>query len=156
VPDVIDFLIRPCIQRRAYWISLPILGLIAAGGWLLFRWSYAHGDIAPLRVSGMAITLVAIALALWVVGRRMKDTSPRWILWFLGMWAGARLAEMLVRRAGGSWEQGQAAFGLAIVLVLFALGLVPSWSPPAPDLGEEALEDEEVEDESAEEIGVTP
>jgi hypothetical protein len=155
VAAIVDFLIRPLIGRRTYWFSLPILAVIGVLGWLLFQWSYALGDVVPLRLSGMAITVVAVVLALWVVGRRMKDTGRFWILWFLGMGAAARLAEATVRWAGGSWEQGQAAFGLVIVLVLVALGLVPSWRPAAPGANEDEIEDEDLEDEGAE-AGVSP
>jgi hypothetical protein len=150
VAAIIDFLIRPLIGRRTYWISLPILAVIGVLGWLLFQWSYAHGEVVPLRLAGMAITVVAVVLALWVVGRRMKDTGLFWILWFLGMGAAARLAEATVRWVGGSWEQGQAAFGFVIVLVLFALGFVPSWRPAAPGADEGEIDDEALDDEGLE------
>ncbi len=140
--SVIDFLIQPLISRRSYWISLPILILIGAGGWLLLQWSYDLGDAVAVRAPGIAIVMIAAFLALWTVGRRMKDTGS-FVLWFVGISVGGRLMQAGIRLVGGSHDQAEAGFGLAIVLVLLGLGFAPAQRAPIAD--EYADEDDEVE-----------
>lgn len=132
---IIDFLIRPLIGRNLYRISLPILGLVGVGGWLLFQWSYALGGLFALRVLGIAITVIAVILALWTVGRRMKDTGSL-VLWLLGISVGGRLLQAGVRMFGGPRDQADTALGLVFVMVLLGLAFAPSQRAPTldPDL----------------------
>jgi hypothetical protein len=123
-------------------MSLPILILIGVGGWLLVQWSYALGDGAAVRALGITIFVIVVFLALWTVGRRMKETGS-FVLWLVGISVGGRLAQAGVRLAGGSRDQTEAALGLVIVLALLGLGFAPAQREPIPD--EHADEDAEAE-----------
>jgi hypothetical protein len=136
VDAVVDFLLRPRVGRRRYWTSLPVLGLVGVGGWLLFQGAHGLGAGPALGAAGIAVTLAAIGLALWVVGRRMKDTGHV-VLWLLAGSLGGRLARAGVLMAGGSHDQADAALGLVLVLVLLGLGLAPSQRARVADEGEE-------------------
>lgn len=77
----------------------------------------------------------------------MKDTTSSWLIWLIAISVGGRLAEAVVRKAGGSHEQAEGALGFVIVLVLLTLGLVPTEraTDRSRDGGEEVDEDDEAE-----------